>query len=282
MSLRHEDWKECFSQLAPGLVLFARQWVALARGRRRHRAGRFRSLLAPPAFDPESRAPFCRLCARSVSICSGAMRGARDAKRPLCSRASRQPSRILQRGRIAARPGRCRGPFAKEQREVVVMKIWNELTFPGNRDRARHFAKHGGIALSLCPNEFEKESVAAMNDFSEIESELKKLRPAPVASESDRADREGVAGRIIASDAAAVTQKHSTRANWISLGVGLGLAAAAVFLMLARVHNEQPAKNQPTVAATKSSPNERRCDDSDQSRTHDSRRPDRSCLPHAG
>src|SRR5437868_8876609 len=23
----HEDWKVCFSQLAPGLVLFARQWV---------------------------------------------------------------------------------------------------------------------------------------------------------------------------------------------------------------------------------------------------------------
>src|SRR5437667_11916641 len=23
----HEDWKSCFSQLAPGLLLFARQWV---------------------------------------------------------------------------------------------------------------------------------------------------------------------------------------------------------------------------------------------------------------
>src|ERR1041384_1679577 len=23
----HEDWRTCFSQLAPGLVLFARQWV---------------------------------------------------------------------------------------------------------------------------------------------------------------------------------------------------------------------------------------------------------------
>src|SRR5205814_7281250 len=23
----HEDWKVCFSELAPGLVLFARQWV---------------------------------------------------------------------------------------------------------------------------------------------------------------------------------------------------------------------------------------------------------------
>src|SRR5947209_19228918 len=23
----HEDWKDCFSELAPGLLLFARQWV---------------------------------------------------------------------------------------------------------------------------------------------------------------------------------------------------------------------------------------------------------------
>ncbi|PYI75245.1 MAG: hypothetical protein DMF04_10790 [Verrucomicrobia bacterium] len=26
----HEDWKVCFSELAPGLVLFARQWVKSA------------------------------------------------------------------------------------------------------------------------------------------------------------------------------------------------------------------------------------------------------------
>ena len=26
----HEDWKVCFSELAPGLVLFARQWVRTA------------------------------------------------------------------------------------------------------------------------------------------------------------------------------------------------------------------------------------------------------------
>ena len=38
----------------------------------------------------------------------------------------------------------------------------------------------------------------------------------------------------------------------------MGLAAAAGFLMLARVHNEQPAKSEARVATTKSTPNESR------------------------
>lgn len=95
-----------------------------------------------------------------------------------------------------------------------------------------------------------------MNDFSEIESELKKLRPARVQANLVARVEKALQEESSLPTAAVVTQKHSTRANWISLGLGLGLAAAAGFLMLARVHDEA-AKNQPTVAAVKASPNER-------------------------
>jgi hypothetical protein len=95
-----------------------------------------------------------------------------------------------------------------------------------------------------------------MNDFTEIESELKKLRPAPVATNLpariEKAFREE--SSLLS---AKTSSKHSTRTNWISLGVGLGLAAAAGFLMLARVKDNQPAKNQPSVVAKEAMPNER-------------------------
>jgi hypothetical protein len=95
-----------------------------------------------------------------------------------------------------------------------------------------------------------------MNDFSEIESELKKLRPAAVSenlvSRIEKRFREESSIHV-----AAVSAKRSSRTNWISLGLGIGLAAAASFLMLARVHHdEKPAKKEPQVATTKSTPNE--------------------------
>ncbi len=96
-----------------------------------------------------------------------------------------------------------------------------------------------------------------MNDFSEIESELKKLRPAPVNANLVTRIEKALREEPSLPAAGVVKQKHSTRTNWISLGLGLGLAAAAGFLMLARVHDEQPAKTQPSVAAAKPAPNER-------------------------
>lgn len=92
-----------------------------------------------------------------------------------------------------------------------------------------------------------------MNDFSEIESELKKLRPAPVSN--------GLIGRVekrFLEGTPAPQPKRASGGNWIALGVGVGLAAAAGFLMLARVHNEQPTKSEARIATTKSTPNESR------------------------
>jgi hypothetical protein len=56
--------------------------------------------------------------------------------------------------------------------------------------------------------------------------------------------------------AAARPPKSRSHANWISLGLGIGLAAAAGFLMLARVQNDQPIRKEPQVVTRRSTPNE--------------------------
>jgi hypothetical protein len=82
-----------------------------------------------------------------------------------------------------------------------------------------------------------------MNDFSELEAELKKLRPRPASP--DLASRieinlaEEVAGRGVAT-AGVLPKQRRFRLNWFALG--LGLAAATTFLMLARVNVDRPSK----------------------------------------
>jgi hypothetical protein len=95
-----------------------------------------------------------------------------------------------------------------------------------------------------------------MNDFSEVEAELKKLRPSAASPElSARIERAlaeapgamaEVSGRI--ATAGVLPKRRDYRVNW--LGLGLGLAAAAGFLMLARINIDQPAKRQSVVAMT--------------------------------
>jgi hypothetical protein len=81
-----------------------------------------------------------------------------------------------------------------------------------------------------------------MSDFSEIETELKKLRPAPTSTQL-RTRIERALARPEPGTPTAGKRKplRSRRANWLSLGLGLGLAAAAGFVLLMRVQNEEPA-----------------------------------------
>lgn len=82
-----------------------------------------------------------------------------------------------------------------------------------------------------------------MNDFSELETELKKLRPQPASPDLVARIEIGLAqeaaGRGVAT-AGVLPKPRRFRPNWIALG--LGLAAAATFLVLARVNVEQPSK----------------------------------------
>ena len=96
-----------------------------------------------------------------------------------------------------------------------------------------------------------------MNDFSELESELKKLRPHAASPELiSRVERAlanaapgaspEVSGRIVTAGVLPTKQKY--RVNW--LGIGLGLAAAATFLVLARLNTDNPIKKKNIVAVT--------------------------------
>ena len=80
-----------------------------------------------------------------------------------------------------------------------------------------------------------------MNDFSDLEAELKKLRPRPASPDLAARIEAGlaeVAGRGTAT-AGVLPKPQRFRPNWIALG--FGLAAAAIFLLLARVNVDRPS-----------------------------------------
>ncbi|HMJ06048.1 MAG TPA: sigma-70 family RNA polymerase sigma factor [Chthoniobacterales bacterium] len=125
----HEDWKVCFSELAPGLVLFARQFV--------------RSV--PDAEDIVQEA-FVRFWRKEHSIENRGLLFAtvrsisldllrRDARR------ARREANVVAEAEHSVAPhfeteddtqrmlAFALDQLPSEQREVLVMKIWNELTF---------------------------------------------------------------------------------------------------------------------------------------------------------
>src|SRR5437764_8960360 len=124
-----EDWKSCFSELAPGLVLFARQFVrqlpdaedivqdAFVRFWRKEHSIENRGLLYATV--------------RSVALDllrRDARRARREANAALEAEQTTAPQFDFDDGsqrELAAAVDR----LPIEQREVLVMKIWNELTF---------------------------------------------------------------------------------------------------------------------------------------------------------
>jgi hypothetical protein len=88
-----------------------------------------------------------------------------------------------------------------------------------------------------------------MNDFSELEAELKKLRPRSASPGLSARIEQGLAEVSGRTATAGILPKRRTfRVNW--LGAGLGLAAAAALLILARINVENPGKRQSVVAMT--------------------------------
>jgi hypothetical protein len=95
-----------------------------------------------------------------------------------------------------------------------------------------------------------------MNDFSELENELKKLRPAPPSPELFlRVER--ALGDVTKENESPdnVVRPDRFRVNWVSLG--LGLAAAAVLLIVARIEINRPAKQIPAVASLTPAPRDK-------------------------
>ena len=87
-----------------------------------------------------------------------------------------------------------------------------------------------------------------MNDFSELESELKRLRPAPPSPDLFLRVERALADVTKENESADnVVRPDRFRVNWVSLG--LGLAAAAVLLIVVRIEINRPAKQIPAVAS---------------------------------
>ena len=91
-----------------------------------------------------------------------------------------------------------------------------------------------------------------MNDFSELEAELKKLRPAaPSADLMDRIEIALAEPESSTPSAGVLPKPRRSRVNWY--GLGLGLAAAATFLVVARMDLDRVVRPAPAMASV--SPN---------------------------
>jgi len=125
----HEDWKVCFSEVGPGLQLFARQWVqsvadaedivqeAFVRFWRRNQSIENRGLLYAMV--------------RSIAL-DTIRRDGRRARREAVA-VSETPQTVEPQFQLQDESQRALAlaleQLPKDQREVLVMKIWNELTF---------------------------------------------------------------------------------------------------------------------------------------------------------
>ena len=97
-----------------------------------------------------------------------------------------------------------------------------------------------------------------MNDFSELEKELRKLRPAqPSPVLFERVGEALKDSRAVASARCQVelVAFHGSAHNWWSLG--FGLAAAAVLILFAAVTMERRHEHQQTVAQSSPAPETR-------------------------
>jgi RNA polymerase sigma-70 factor (ECF subfamily) len=125
----HEDWRNCFSELAPGLLLFARQWTAsradaedvvqeaFVKFWRRNHEIRSRALLYTTV--------------RTIAL-DFVRRDMRRARREAAAFAENESSMAPQfelKEETQSALAAAVDSLHHDQREVLILKIWNELTF---------------------------------------------------------------------------------------------------------------------------------------------------------
>jgi hypothetical protein len=89
-----------------------------------------------------------------------------------------------------------------------------------------------------------------MNDFSEIENELKKLRPAQASRELFVRIEQRLAGPEISEHK--IIRPNRFRVNWVA--IGCGLAAAALFTVLAQISTDRTPKQGESIAQISPAP----------------------------
>jgi RNA polymerase sigma-70 factor (ECF subfamily) len=146
----HENWRSCFAELGPGLLLFARQWVRSAADaedivqeafvkfwRRNHSIDPSSPNASSPNANPArtsgvaSNRGLLYAIVRSTAL-DFIRRDSRRARREQTALADSEQSiepvfEFEDETQMALAAALDRLPH--DQREVVVMKIWNELTF---------------------------------------------------------------------------------------------------------------------------------------------------------
>ena len=85
-----------------------------------------------------------------------------------------------------------------------------------------------------------------MNDFPELENELRALRPARPSPVLFERIEEAMAD--CRTGASPVRQPERSRYSWLSLGFGLAAAAAAIVLLLARINTDQTRNENAEIA----------------------------------
>ena len=125
----HENWRNCFSEVAPGLVLFARQWVqsaadaedivqeAFVKFWRRNHNIQNRALLYAAV--------------RSIAL-DFVRRDIRRSRREAAVVAETEPiidPRFELEDDTQSTLAAAVDSLPHDQREVLVLKIWNDLTF---------------------------------------------------------------------------------------------------------------------------------------------------------
>jgi hypothetical protein len=101
-----------------------------------------------------------------------------------------------------------------------------------------------------------------MNDFSDIENKLRKIRPVQPSADlisqierelgEERSTRLPSATARQTSTAGVIPRDRRFYFNWLSLG--LGLAAAAALVLFARIQLERPVKKTPSLASITPTP----------------------------
>src|ERR1700736_599206 len=86
-----------------------------------------------------------------------------------------------------------------------------------------------------------------MNDFSELENQLKKLRPLPPSNDLAARIERALAEPASTTTAGGLPRARRFHVNWPSLGISL--AAATVLLLFARFGVDHPAKTKPALAS---------------------------------
>jgi RNA polymerase sigma-70 factor (ECF subfamily) len=125
----HENWRNCFSELAPGLLLFARQWV---------RSAADAEDIVQEAFVKFWRRnhnianrPLLYAAVRSIAldfIRRDTRRARREATAFAESESTIEPQFELEHDTQTALAAAV-DSLPRDQREVLVLKIWNDLTF---------------------------------------------------------------------------------------------------------------------------------------------------------